>query len=1115
MKGLNKFKHLSQLKLMIGRFNPRKHGEGYLLEKLNQHCAKLKGKELSDFIDIALRNQIVIQTLNPLFLNSNQYFLSEGREQRLPFKLILGGFAAFCEINAKGINHFYRLRKKLEALVLDADYLEALNAIEEIENNFGKSFWLVDIKMNVLHRLNNNSLLEDYVKQLNSDGISHISTLIYRKYKANSLKAYYRQVLSDLLLEYRSNDLGKYADFLSLLLVPEFIDQPISTTDFIIFSQRLSPIDRLVFTQKVLVNSMAGDYFNETLSRDILNFASRLSLVLEHQGWSNLVNFAQGNFKPRICTKTRSIIEEYSSGNYSEVIKLCKEYLDTKPVDLSILDIYVRSIIFANDEEEVESIGKFPNRLRNQILVTLIHVLDSVNNFELQTVTFENIFFFYLNFEFTVSIRPMFYAAYPVEGGDELRRASIELFCSEYQITPKYIRRLSDNDNSFYLADSLLSESKVTISRQLRFTLEEELRKGCASKSTVNELLNNLVAQDDVLESEYWCLWYRAKKETNQFESILKQVANKLIENYNNKHLFPLKEIASELERNRDLYVKKIDAVIVYYLYFRLQDFDSKESMSEFFEDFLSHHKVTLASELAENWKVLNSRQEFFLKEVCRPDVMSILITIDTNEQLLFERLKVLQTLNKLSSSNEDFILEEESKLYEQLYIDTLSIQHTTNKIDIDVDGIKKAKFREYETYFEIFSEFNNENPIDLINLFEHNEEEKLSKVDNAILHFYGRAYDSIVDDFIFSDDFGLVRFLSSEIRHGWLPNQIRSVLESFFLVTELGGEKQYENNSYWRKRLELTLKPEVIDKLDEELKWFSKQVDCLINEANSWPKATRELSNDERMFNLGYSIETLKKFKEYTKPAINGEHFFHLVTEFIWEQIEPCFVKMHSKINQVLKPRFNNLFDELNDRCTSLGVKLTQLHGTIQEARAKTIDEIDIIDGWFQRPKYTPIGDVYFQDALKVAIKNTRGIYNPRNIKFCVNSESVNFNVEQSKFLPLIRALSTAFQNCVKHGTKSADGSDITLKIQGGKDGYQLTVSNAITKAVYRKTIDNETVEKCQQHIKENRNELLVTEGGTGLYKVYRFIKDAFGETSFAVEVDENQFRQIIKLRL
>ncbi|WMO15696.1 hypothetical protein [Pseudoalteromonas piscicida] len=133
--------------------------------------------------------------------------------------------------------------KKIEALVLDADYLEALNTIGEIESNFGKSFWLVDVKINILYRLNNNSLLEDYIKQLNSDGISHISTLIDRKYKANSLKVYYRQVLGDLLLEYRSNDHGKYADFLSLLLVPEFIDQPIGTTDFIIFSQQLSPIE--------------------------------------------------------------------------------------------------------------------------------------------------------------------------------------------------------------------------------------------------------------------------------------------------------------------------------------------------------------------------------------------------------------------------------------------------------------------------------------------------------------------------------------------------------------------------------------------------------------------------------------------------------------------------------------------------------------------------------------------------------------------------------------------------------------------------------------------------------------------------------------------------------
>jgi hypothetical protein len=58
-------------------------------------------------------------------------------------------------------------------------------------------------------------------------------------------------------------------------------------------------------------------------------------------------------------------------------------------------------------------------------------------------------------------------------------------------------------------------------------------------------------------------------------------------------------------------------------------------------------------------------------------------------------------------------------------------------------------------------------------------------------------------DNFVSNNEFGLDAYLSTRIRHGTLPNHIRSVFEIYNLVTAQ-TDGNYANNDFWQERLNL-----------------------------------------------------------------------------------------------------------------------------------------------------------------------------------------------------------------------------------------------------------------------------------------------------------------------
>lgn len=1112
MKGFRQLRYIADLKALIAPNRWRKQSSGFMRERLAKYFEALATEHHNDFITVALNNQLVLSAFNTSSICSS-FYIERVKESEVPPALILRAFAKFCTSNSEAINEFYQLRTKIESNLVVRNIDESLRLLDQVDKLYGKSIWSLDVRMNIYANAEYIDLGKSFAEEMSKDPeVKHIAALIYRKYQASSLASYHNQVLRNLLHEYRSNSLSRYADLLSIFLVPDFIDEEVDLSGLILLTQRLTPIDKLMLINKVSVRAMYSNEINESLKTELIKFSKGMNEYLKRGGWENICSYSEGLLSPRMGDEIQTAIKKYSSGNYDGAISLCSALIDSYPTDMTPMDITARSTIYTTDVENIEDLESGKISLTSQIFGFLLTTLHSSDNYEFIVDSCETLFFKYLNFEFISSVKPMLYAAYPHKCREKLSRSCVELFCSDFQISPKYVRILSDDSAALDVKDTLIEVDDLTHSRALRARIESLIEQDTIRRENVNDLLEELKKQSDILESEYWALWYRAKLESNQLDDIVITVSMLLISSDNNQHYFPLDEIVSLMESQREKYTQDIHSVILYYKYFRLQSFESKEYMSEFFEDFLLHNRVELASEFAETLSDLNPAEIFFLKDVCNPEIMGILLPISSNEELLFERFKILQIIVKNCPEFTEVLEIEEFRIFEKLYVDMLSLEHATNKIDINVNGIKKAKFSEYESFHDLLSEFKDDVPEDLLTLFEASKEDGLTKVDSAILHFYGRAYETVLDDFIFNEDFGLVRYLSSEIRHGWLPNQIRSVVESHNLVTELGADQSYEKSRHWHEVYELTVTPAFLERLDELFARFSSQVDALINTANSWPEVTRDPNNRKVAFNFSYDIDELKSFQSFTSSANSAEEFFELCSEFVWSKLDDCFRVMRNLINKELKPAFNSLFDELYANINSLGAELTQIKNEISVAKNKTIDEICIIEGWFCRPAANDIGSVSLDTVFKVAIANTKGIFNPRDIAIDLPEMPFNREIEGSKMLSIVRALVTAFQNSIIHGVR-ADDFDIQISFEVGKGTEEIIIENSVDDSGYQKAIDSGVTERVKNYSKDDATELLTQEGGTGLYKIFRFVQDFSSEATFRVCVYPDKFMQVITL--
>ncbi|MFS1460620.1 hypothetical protein BCU40_005245 [Vibrio lentus] len=1041
---------------------------------------------------------------------SNQIFVSHTND--MPNKFNLKLYSKFCNDSKDKINQFVKLRERFENALICSEFPTAKLILDEIDDCFGVTLWSYDSRMSLYTLSRDEDALEILLNKSQELSIGHIANVLKKKHLSTTLNTYLRQVLEKLLSEYRGNNQSEYIDFVSFILVHYEHDRERDLNNILAYIQQFGFIDRYVY-YKMIVSEHLCYVETESYDDDIVDFVKEMSALNIEYFWERSADIIADEYHMKNGEiKHDEIIRSYSEGNYSKALSLCKKSLVSHPSNLTLFEISAKSghYLTGSDELEMDAYARIENIETNslvvRILVRLCILFEQSSIYEPTLDEINTIIFKYRCIDKLNPLTSLVYTAYPYVNEHKVLSASKEFYLYNETITNKYYSILKNKDPfkgkvSDYIIDEdeniLLSES-----RRLRLDIESQLSEN--NLEGIHGKLKIMEGFSDITKPEFYHLISLYYIKSNNLEGLIKIIAEECVSHPDNIRLFPIRKVIYEIENDDSdgPYRSNINSVVCCYIYMSMFDNTMKEMVSEVFEDYLSNDGFITPSEKISSSRSISKVETFFYANICTKDIMSILLTIDNNKKLIIERLKVINALSSKFEYQTESLLNEESDLVEEVLYKKVVDHHESNKISIDVEAISKANFEEYRLF--------------LLELC------LLSNEDKYILSHFNKFYPAVLEDFIFNKSYGLVRYLSSEIRHGVLPNQIRSVLEAYNIITELGDGDVYERNIYWRDYLSEIANDNFVDDVDYKLAEFSKSCDSLITMANSWPNVSSDKNDNISVFNYSYNKETIERFRTvvlaefdlariYDSSPTNNDvdSLLKICEKFIWEETEHHFLLMKKNLNQILKPEFSKLFSDFISQISHCSNLVEQC----RICRGKVIEEISLIETWFKKPS-KGISEKYNLNEILLAARHCfESIHAPKriNIELSGNYENSKLKLNSSQTLSLTRSIISMCQNSLIHGIVN-DQSPIVINASVFED-VTLTIVNEVSENTKKRIISSEQITKVDRFALEDNEKKLISEGGTGLYKTYRFITDIFPSGSFKVELDGNLFHQIVRV--
>ncbi|MFS7195564.1 hypothetical protein AB6866_04375 [Rahnella inusitata] len=1146
---IQQLKTLNKIRTILGKYaekSPKKKGgKVSALNSLEQELKSMPMVEHENFARQCYKNISMRQLIN-LYDFKSSYYIDTLSEKELPLEFILVTFEEFYKEHIKAYNKFNSLRINLECEILNKNYANAFDILAVINSIYGGSIWACDVLMSLNTLSNREVNKKDFV---NNDGtrLYHITSHIYNKHTSVSALSFKQKTKFNIIDTLRHDKYPNYADYISQLLLPIELDPERNSFRVIEFSQRLMPIDKYITIKKSILEIIC-EYKNKKspIPDEILNFIYRMSDLKSDFFWEEVKQIIENNIKVEIDELSNKILALYTTGKYKEAIHSCEEYFSTNPRNLSIIEVYVRALLFCGQSEIKRVESSIQGDIRGVLIVNLIRVYQNPEHLLAAIDTIEDMCFKYQCYDFMNSIVPSYYASYPFQNEVKLKTSLYKLIASGFEITPKNLSRLSNDKNGLHLQqrNTLLSEH-FSDSRKIRSNLCEELERDTINPSRVRQLVDAVYNTTDITQPDKYHLISLALIRIKDFDKIIEMINKDGKANPSNLLLFPMNHLANIIDDDVDVIKNNVDASIFCFLYFKFYKKSFNDTTSYYVDKYLSDRMIKRPSERLELGEELSESEIFILLDVCCETILSGLDNIDNSLIMLTERLKIIgsllekENIKYLSNDKKTSISEEEVKIYKRLLVSKLANHHASNLVNIDFKGVFNTKNDYYSlTHETILSLYKNELSVHIdhyMNLSKDGSEadatpDEILKNSNASAYHYNILYSNIINDFIMNNEFGLVRYLSSEIRHGFLPNHIRSVFEADGLVTYKVGDDKYEPPEFWLKQLKWadTNTKEFITRV---LNTFSQKVDALITDTNNSikPSTLSESANPDNSEHLSHSAFQfeinedksfdLKCFMEREiDRKLDADHFtfndFKIsIEDFIWSKLEQCFSNVRIAFNESIKPYFAKECDFLHDTISKNEyiTNSCNILEKINNTKYNVNEKLSYIEEWFRKPISDLHDDIDINIILQASKEYIEAIYSPQKMTLNYNFQDNNeWIVKNESILNLTRSLVTMYNNCLKHGLYRSS-TQIDVNVSNHNGSKNIIVSNAISSSHSSLIIAQGIVDDVLGFPLNKDDNKLINEGGTGLYKVFKNITEGFLNAQFSVEITESNFSQII----
>jgi len=835
------------------------------------------------------------------------------------------------------INEFLILKQDVERSILLGSYEEALEILEDIQDLYGYSYWLVQTKLSVLSFIGNDSEALHHYNVLfqNSNRPVEERDLDIILSNASSSRTSERNDYSfEAILEGLSSSEGKALEFLFRFDPLNFDESDFGGVFEYLFPANV--IDKyLSFCRMAMVCQAKGNFDNDIVK----GFLSLKSQINDYK-LINIFRLQSGELTLQEEDKAIiDICDTYMMGNFEKVIIKCEEYLTRWPNISNAYEFYVNSLI-ALDKNSSFRDGSLIHHtitlLRNYIVgrgdvsfSTLMRVFQQFNHFDVmplvKLIEHKN------NICHDSTLVTALYSFLDING------STFNPFRNNLpnQKSISYVIANSTNDEVYSLeipeyrklkwhADKLFSEKKYPEALELYIKitncpihLEDEIRAKIAL---------SMIKSGD-------------------FQNTVEYISNSYFDNPKNVWKLPKELLFKELNECEYINFDSVDTVISIYLLLK-DDYTEHQVISLYLNDYLMQFGIKSPSELLPTCH----KQRFLLRNICDLSILEGLNIYHSNNEKILDRVNILSNL--VSEEGEEEKVKEELEFMIHQYTKNSCVKKLgKGKLHVDQSKVFAESKKLLPLVFEeLISELEKEDlsPPSEQSVSITQKDQKIVRTDRKAFNLALFIMLEIRDIYTLNPMFGLDNSLNVDIRHNGIVPRLRSVFEKHdLLCRQVNGE--YLDNEFIEDCFKASLTNGYYKDLQDAFKAFSKSVnEFLIRIKNSYMQiGTDDLSSIDSLFKFSFESDEVNNMISLVKSGSTFDEIIKWNINALDRKAEQLIEAGKVIIANLLPTKIDGYFKELKSVSNALRNNAYRVNEKISLAKTDLVSASNEVSGW------------------------------------------------------------------------------------------------------------------------------------------------------------------------
>jgi hypothetical protein len=702
----------------------------------------------------------------------------------------------------KELSRFINMKIEFLTNLFYGNYEEAELKLLDINEVFGLSNWYIENKLLLLSKQKGLKEQKIYLNEVRKDAPATTSLLSYYfslRLEPNLSFSEFNKSFTKFWEEHTNIRNYFYIKCNPLLTKIDKLE------DFIYDENKSSIIDIYISIVKAFYIIATEEKQYSLPDKTINKFIKQLSSITDDLEIKSLLYKQLGiNQTDHSILKYVQALDLYTEGNYNESFILCKELILNKSYYwINIIELLVKSELRC-DKCEIEKdllkedtvIYHIYNCFKSILLRDnkLLFSVDKLFKFSLEfssyNISNSILLFIHNNLQF-----------YPeVFDPCVLKKAKLDSIL--YDIRN---RNILDEEKSNNLILDYLNKYPDSITYKFIYSPEnykeipiyrinKYLLQDINCKLTANEkiaIYRDIICNAHILDRyeaiiKLTILLFKEKKIIESIECLV----DGYFQNNNLVYSLPLKEITEYVAQFHKFDFKNnICVPIIYNLYSKYISFELDKKKNIRYEMFIESTKFNRPTKFISNYTDSSKEKiEYFLEYNCNMTTLDSSMHIDDTEDVEKERIAICQYLVEQNSKSTEKLLKEIKNITEASIISRFIKEIEQNKIYVNIDGIKlKLNSTLMEYYLRYINLVNNVDDLrrKLISQYilnkNFNKENKYP--DNDIMPLLNNIIKEIKEHFVFSSEYGLAAYLSTNIRHGKMYNFLTSSLLSSNLL--------------------------------------------------------------------------------------------------------------------------------------------------------------------------------------------------------------------------------------------------------------------------------------------------------------------------------------------